>query len=149
MKIQLVQMNVQPGQPSKNLACMLTYIEDAKSAGVDLVAFPEMAVPGYLLGDNWERESFLRECESCGNQIREASSGITIAFGNIAMDWTKKNEDGRVRKYNTLFVAENGTFIGPEAGPYPFVIKTLLPNYREFDDSRHLRDIYFGRKRNG
>ena len=57
------------------------------------------------------------------------------------MDWRRRNEDGRVRKYNALFVAEDGRFIGPVAGPYDFVVKTLMPNYREFDDSRHFYDL--------
>lgn len=58
-------------------------------------------------------------------------------FGNIAVDWDKKNTDGRVRKYNALYTAYNGKLIKPEKSPYPFVIKTLFPNYREFDDSRY------------
>ncbi|TFG63218.1 MAG: NAD(+) synthase, partial [Gemmatimonadales bacterium] len=62
-------------------------------------------------------------------------------FGNVAVDRDRKNEDGRVRKYNALFVAEDGRLAPPEGGPYPFVIKTLLPNYREFDDSRHFFDL--------
>ena len=47
------------------------------------------------------------------------------------------NTDGRVRKYNALYTAYNGKLIKPEKSPYPFVIKTLFPNYREFDDSRY------------
>lgn len=48
-----------------------------------------------------------------------------------------KNTDGRVRKYNALYVAYNKSLIKPQNSPYPFVIKTLFPNYREFDDSRY------------
>ena len=79
--------------------------------------FPEMAVPGYLIGDEWERPSFLRECEECGRRESGGAQGIAVAFGNVAVDWRRRNEDGRVRKYNALFVAENGRFIGPVAGP--------------------------------
>ena len=43
----------------------------------------------------------------------------------------RKNTDGRVRKYNALYTAYNGKLIKPEKSPYPFVIKTLFPNYRE------------------
>lgn len=138
--IRLVQMEVLPGRPRENTAVIVAAVEAARRDGIRLVIFPEMAVPGYLLGDEWERPAFLRECEACGEEVRAASSGLTVMFGNVGLDWQRKNEDGRVRKYNALFVAENGKFIGPEGGPYPFVIKTLMPNYREFDDSRHFYD---------
>ncbi|MDD4873135.1 MAG: NAD(+) synthase [Kiritimatiellae bacterium] len=137
----LVQMEIFPGRPRINIASMLHSIENARTDGVELVVFPEMAIPGYLIGDEWEHESFLRECEECGSEICLASKGIIVVFGNVGLDWKKRNEDGRVRKYNALFVAENGKFVSPEKGPYKFVIKTLLPNYREFDDSRHFFDL--------
>ena len=139
--IRLVQMEVFPGRPRDNLASMLQSIDRARQAGIKLIAFPEMAIPGYLLGDEWERPAFLRECEACGEQIREASKGITVVFGNVGLDWKRINEDGRVRKYNALFIAEERRFLGPAAGTTPFVIKTLMPNYREFDDSRHFYDV--------
>ena len=134
-------MDVLPGRPRDNTAKILAAITAAKSAGIQLIVFPEMAIPGYLLGDEWERAAFLRDCEACGEEIRAASTGITVMFGNVGLDWARKNEDGRVRKYNALFVAEAGRWVGPDGAPYPFVIKTLLPNYREFDDSRHFYDV--------
>ena len=141
IRVRLVQMEVLPGQPWENTQRMLAQIDAARTDGVELVAFPEMAVPGYLIGDEWERQAFLRECESCGHRLREAGRGLVVVFGNVGLDWRRRNEDGRVRKYNALFVAEDGRFVGPEGGVYDFVIKTLLPNYREFDDSRHFFDL--------
>lgn len=140
LRIRVVQCEVLPGRPRENVARMLESVARAREAGRDAVVFPEMAVPGYLLGDEWERPAFLRECEACGELLREASRDIVILFGNVGLDWHKHNEDGRVRKYNACFVAAGGRFLGPEGGPYPFVIKTLMPNYREFDDSRHFFD---------
>ncbi len=133
-------MEVLPGRPVDNTKKILARIAEARAASVDLIIFPEMAIPGYLLGDEWERPAFLRECEACGEEVRAAAAGITVMFGNVGLDWQRRNEDGRVRKYNALFVAESGCFVGPAGFPYPFVIKTLLPNYREFDDSRHFYD---------
>jgi NAD+ synthase (glutamine-hydrolysing) len=137
----LVQMEVLPGRPAENTARILGAIATTRRKGAALVAFPELAIPGYLIGDEWEREAFLRECEACGERVRAASAGITVVFGNVAMDWTRRNEDGRVRKYNALFVARDGRFQRPLDGVYDFTIKTLLPNYREFDDSRHFFDL--------
>ena len=137
LKIALAQMEVLPGHPDKNTEKMLALIAQAKKAAVNLIIFPEMAVPGYLLGDTWEQTSFLEDCLAYGEEIIRASQDICIMYGNIGVDWQKKNNDGRVRKYNALYTAQNGRLIQPAAMPYPFVIKTLLPNYREFDDTRH------------
>jgi len=140
--IHLAQMEVLPGRPDDNTRKILRLIAESRSAGADVIAFPEMAVPGYLIGDEWERESFLRDCEAFGEEIRLAADGIVVIFGNVAMDRGKINEDGRVRKYNACFVAEDRRFIAPD-NPlgYGYVVKTLLPNYREFDDSRHFYDL--------
>lgn len=137
LKIAMGQMEVIPGHPDQNTAKILSMIAAAKEQNVDLIIFPEMAVPGYLLGDTWEQSSFLKDCESFGQDIINASTGITVMFGNIAVDWSKKNNDGRVRKYNALFTARDGKLVQPDNMPYPYVIKTLMPNYREFDDTRH------------
>ncbi len=137
----VAQIHVRPGYPVENTRNMLSLVERAKRAGEELIVFPEMAIPGYLLGDEWERPAFLRECERCGNDLIAASIGIIVIFGNVAVDWQKTNEDGRVRKYNALFVAESGRLIPPRGSNLPWVIKALMPNYRQFDDSRHFYDL--------
>jgi len=134
-------MEVLPGRPCHNSAVILDHIHAAEKDGVDVVAFPEMAVPGYLIGDEWEHEAFLGECEACGRELLSAARTTVAVFGNVAVDPHKRNEDGRVRKYNALFVAEDGQAVRAQGAPYPFVVKTLLPNYREFDDSRHFFDL--------
>lgn len=146
-------MEVVPGSPRKNLEAMLEMVERAKREGVDLIAFPEMCVPGYLLTDHFYREDLLREFMSFNEEIRKASNGIAIAYGNIFVDTDKAinertgekgphpNKDGRSRKYNAVYVFQNGrpaprlreTSILPQ-GVEP---KTLLPNYRFFDDERY------------
>jgi NAD+ synthase (glutamine-hydrolysing) len=141
LKIGLAQMEVIPGRPDLNTQKMLGMIAEAKSKHTDIVIFPEMAIPGYLIGDLWEQESFLRDCEMYGHLIREASYGICIMFGNVAMDWKLENNDGRVRKYDAFFVAKDKKFWGDDNFLYPFRIKTLQPNYREFDDDRYFYSL--------
>lgn len=137
VKICFSQIDVEPGHPDLNTEKMLQAITEAKQNHTDIIIFPEMCIPGYLLGDTWEQTAFLKDCLSYGEDIINASEDICIIFGNIAVDWNKKNTDGRVRKYNALYVAYNKSLIKPQNSPYPFVIKTLFPNYREFDDSRY------------
>ena len=141
-RVALVQMAIRPGRPAENGAAIRAWVAREREAGARLVVFPELAVPGYLLGDEWERPAFLRECEEEGRRIAEAARGVTVVFGNVAVDWGRRHEDGRPRKYNACFVAQEGRFLHPENGlGLPFGIKALLPNYREFDDSRHFYDL--------
>jgi NAD+ synthase (glutamine-hydrolysing) len=123
-------MEVIPGRPDLNTDKMLIMIQDACNQHADMIIFPEMAIPGYLLGDTWEQMSFLQDCEDFGRQIIAASQTICIIFGNVAVQWDKHGDDGRVRKHNACFVAHHGQLLATR-------IKTLHPNYREFDDTRH------------
>lgn len=133
LSICVAQMDVVPGDPRANTDKMLKIIEYAKRNKTDLVLFSEMCVSGYLLSDMWERPTFVSECESCGQEIIKAADGIVVAFGNIYSSSEHKNEDGRIRKHNACYVAVNGQVAS-------IVIKTLQPNYREFDDNRHFYD---------
>ncbi|GBF35586.1 NAD synthetase [Desulfocucumis palustris] len=141
LRAALGQMEVAPGRPDINTKTMLEMMEAARQRKAHMIIFPEMAIPGYLLGDTWEQPGFLRDCENYGRAVIEASRGICVLFGNVAVDWSKTGDDGRVRKYNAFFVAGNGRLHGEDNFPYPFRIKTLHPNYRLFDDTRHFYSL--------
>jgi len=143
LRIALAQMEVIPGRPDLNTQTMLIMINQAKQQQAEIIIFPEMSIPGYLLGDTWEQSAFLRDCEYFGSQIIAASQNTCIMFGNVGIDWQQTGDDGRVRKYNAFFIAQNGSLHHDNTFPYPFRIKTLHPNYREFDDTRH---FYSSRK---
>lgn len=150
--ISISQMNVQAGQPEKNLRQMKYDMLLAKEQGSELVVFPELALPGYMLGDEWENNSFVRECEEMNMEIIEATRRQAIAaiWGNVKTDANRVNEDGRIRKYNAAFVAQNGVLVPGGLGDGS-IIKTLMPNYREFRDKRHftsLRDVAFEEGKN-
>ena len=134
------QIEVIPGRPDINFATIIDAIDKAKKENIDILILPELAVPGYFLGDLWEQPAFLDDCSEYGNQIIAATENICVIFGNIAMDENKHNEDGRTRKYNAAFIAQNGKLLRG-ALPYPFIVKTSLPNYREFDDSRYFHSL--------
>ena len=61
VRTRLVQMEVVPGAPRDNTRRMLAALDRARADGIALVVFPELAIPGCLLGDAWERQAFLRE----------------------------------------------------------------------------------------
>jgi NAD+ synthase (glutamine-hydrolysing) len=151
MKIALAQMEVLPGRLEENVRKMLEMIKRSKEEHVDLIIFPELCISGYILSDHWVNESFCETLMKYNTVFLEASRGIAIAYGNIYLDreinlrWKDHfyhpNKDGRTRKYNAVYVFQNGycaerikeNNILPK-GVQP---KTLLPEYRIFDDERY------------
>ncbi len=144
-RIALVQMEVVPGRPDRNVARMLGFLDDARKAGAQVVVFSEMCISGYLIGDTWELDALVEDFAACSDSIRDASRGITVIFGNVVVDPTAIGEDGRLRKYNAVLVCHDGQPVsrdgipaGLPAGVHP---KTLHPNYRFFDDDRHFYSL--------
>lgn len=132
----IAQIKTVPSSPAENVRTILTYINEAREAGAELVVFPELSTSGYLLGDRWEYDSCITELEEANERVREESRGITVIWGSIKADRTKIGEDGRIRKYNAAFIARDGAWVSNSVFD-GWVPKTNLPNYRMFDDSRH------------
>ena len=138
-------MDVRAGRPDLNVRSMLGFIERARDAGSAIVAFPEMCVPGYILGDAWEIDALVEDYEGWSTAIRDASHGIAVVFGNVAIDRGAIGEDGRVRKLNAVWVCHDGRYVEraglPARLPHGVHPKTLHPNYRFFDDDRHFYSL--------
>ena len=141
----LAQMEVRAGRPDLNVESMLGFIERAREAGAAFVAFPEMCIPGYILGDTWEIDALVEDYESWSTAIRDASRGLAVVFGNVAIDRDGIGEDGRARKLNAAWVCHDGRFVErkglPGHLPHGVHPKTLHPNYRFFDDDRHFYSL--------
>ncbi|MBF2760019.1 MAG: NAD(+) synthase [Ectothiorhodospiraceae bacterium AqS1] len=143
--IALAQMEVDAGRPDRNVERMLLLIERARLDGASIVAFPELCIPGYFLGDLWEIDALIEDCARYSRVICEASRGIAVVFGNVAFQAGAAGEDGRLRKFNAAWVCRDGSFIERPALPAPLPHgvqpKTLHPNYRIFDDDRHFHSL--------
>ncbi len=158
MKIALAQMEVIPGKIDDNIHMMLDMITRARNEAVDLIVFPELCISGYILSDQWVSESFCAALMEYNQVLMQASHDIAIVYGNVYQDHKinerredgthHPNKDGRTRKYNGVYVFQNGrpaqrvreTNYLPR-GVQP---KTLLPEYRIFDDERYyfsLQDV--------
>ena len=138
MRVALAQMRVLPGRPERNVATMATLIGEARDRGCRFVAFPEMCVGGYLLGDRWLDDAWCEELVAQNERIRRLSEGIVVVYGNVYVDKDGVNKDGRVRKYNAGYAFHDGRALSrPGPSPGGVAIKSLLPNYREFDDERY------------
>ncbi len=143
-RIVLVQMEVEPGRPDRNVERMLERIERHRDEA-EVVVFSEMCVPGYLIGDAWEIDALATDFASWSDTVREASAGLTVLFGNVAVDPARLSEDGRIRKFNAVWVCHDGEYVRrsglPAELPCGVHPKTLHPNYRFFDDDRHFHSV--------
>lgn len=136
LKMAICQMKVIPGRPDLNADYMIGEIEAAQKRNLDVIVFPEMCVTGYLIADQYEDVFFANDIRIQNERIREASaSGITVIFGSLVIDPAKKGEDGRVRRMNSVLAAQNGKWIHEQQ--IGEQTKSLLPNYRIFDDDRY------------
>ena len=142
-EIVLVQMEVLPARPDLNVAKMRSYIERARDGGAEIIVFSELCISGYILGDLWEVDAVVEDFVAYSDEVRSASEGVTVLFGNVVTDAAQIGEDGRIRKYNAVWVCSNMKFLG--RGPKEFAPgvqpKTLHPNYRFFDDDRHFYSL--------
>jgi len=123
-----------------------TFINHARQvdATADVIIGSEMMLAPYVCGDRFEDDAFINQMIRAVELIVMCSRHIDaiLIFGGIGLDPdpTKVGEDGRRRKYNAAFVAHRGQLIAHPSG-LPFAVKTLLPNYRIFDDARHFFDL--------
>jgi NAD+ synthase (glutamine-hydrolysing) len=129
MRIALAQLNPVSGDIAGNAAAIVAAIERARAAGATLVVTPEMALPGYCIGDLVEDRGFLDANEQAMLRIADAARGLTAVVGFIDFEPGARNDNGTLRKHNAAAVVRDGAVLQR-------VHKSLLPNYRYFDDKR-------------
>jgi len=123
LRIGMAQLNATVGDFAGNRQKILDAIKEARSLGVDLLAFPELATCGYPPEDLLFKPKFIAENLRSLDKIVEASSGLTVVVGFV---------DAREDIYNAAAVIHDGKL----AGVYH---KIYLPNYGVFDENRYFR----------
>jgi NAD+ synthase (glutamine-hydrolysing) len=123
LRIGLAQVNTTVGDFTGNRRIILKAIEEARSLGVALLTFPELAICGYPPEDLLFKPQFIAENLRSLEKVAEAASGITIIVGFV---------DAREDIYNAAAVIHDGKL----AGIYH---KIFLPNYGVFDENRYFR----------
>jgi len=129
MRVALAQINPTSGDLAANTAKILDAIAAARERGADLVVTPEMCLPGYCIGDLIENDAFVAANEAAMRRIADAATNITAVVGFIDCEATARNEHGLRRRYNAAAVVRDGQVLQRAH-------KSLLPNYRYFDDKR-------------
>jgi NAD+ synthase (glutamine-hydrolysing) len=123
LRIALAQINTTVGDLAGNEQKILDGLVHARDLGVDLVAFPELAVPGYPPEDLLLKPSFVAANLDCVERLAAATTGITAVVGFV-----DRSDD----LYNAAAVLHEGRV----AAKYH---KTYLPTYAVFDEDRYFR----------
>ena len=123
VRIGLAQINATVGDLEGNVRKIVDAIERARQRGVGLVAFPELAVPGYPPEDLLFKSAFIEANLRALDTVARATSGLTAVVGFV---------DRRDDIFNAAAVIHDGRV----AGVYH---KHYLPNYGVFDENRYFQ----------
>jgi NAD+ synthase (glutamine-hydrolysing) len=83
VRIALAQINPTVGDFRGNSAKIIDYAMRAKSAGVDLILFPELSVCGYPPRDLVERPWFIERNRLAAEEIASRTTGISVVCGLV------------------------------------------------------------------
>lgn len=123
IRIGLAQINCTVGDFDGNTRKILEAVDEARSFGVDLLAFPELATCGYPPEDLLFKPRFIEENLRVLDEVIRNTQGITVVLGFV---------DAKEDLYNAAAVIDDGKL----AGVYH---KIWLPNYGVFDEHRYFR----------
>jgi NAD+ synthase (glutamine-hydrolysing) len=123
LRLALAQFDFPVGAVAANATRVAELVEQARTGGAGLVAFPELALSGYPPEDLLLRPSFLAACAGELATLAASTQGIVALVGH-------PHSEGEV--YNGASVLREGRV---ECTAH----KQALPNYGVFDDKRYFR----------
>ena len=123
IRVGIAQINSTVGDLTGNTRKIMECIDQAKSLGVDLLTFPELAITGYPPEDLLLKPQFIRQNRKSLNNIIEHCSDIAVVVGFV-------DSDGDI--YNAAAVLYNKKLVG-------VYHKSYLPNYGVFDENRYFQ----------
>lgn len=124
LRIALAQINVTVGDIAGNVAKIKAYLNQAQQFDVDLVAFPELAIPGYPPEDLLLKPDFALANRAALNDLLFDTIGLTAIIGFI---------DRQDDLFNAAAVLHDGQLVA-------VYHKSRLPNYAVFDEDRYFAE---------
>ncbi|MCP4870949.1 MAG: NAD+ synthase [Proteobacteria bacterium] len=130
MRVALAQINATVGAVRGNRARLEEAYAEARAAGADLVAAPELALSGYPPRDLAERPAFVSACE----EQLEVLAAITSDGGGLLVGTMEAASPDSVGKgvYNGAALLAEGRVVARFR-------KSLLPTYDVFDEARYFQ----------
>ncbi|HEY6101934.1 MAG TPA: NAD+ synthase [bacterium] len=120
-RVGLAQINTTVGDLEGNVRRISDALDQAREADLDLLCFPELAIPGYPPEDLLLKPDFVRGNLEALDEVKRRTRGLTAVVGFV---------DHRNYLYNAAAVLTDGEL----AGVYH---KQRLPNYGVFDEKRY------------
>ena len=131
VKIGLAQVRSKLGDVKWNLSHHLEYINRAKREDVDILAFPELSLTGYMIKDLVYE--LADDCRKALVELEKSSKDICVLAGFV--------EEVRPGIYqNSMAVICDGKFLGT-------IPKLYLPNYGLFEESKYFKSGSAGQQR--
>src|SRR5215212_7903579 len=125
MRVALAQINTTVGDIWGNVEGMANALERAVDAGADLLAYPELTIPGYPPEDLLMRPSFIEENMRALREFAgQVPDGVVAAVGFVDLD---------ADLFNACAVVSGGEVLHRYHKHY-------LPNYGVFDENRYFRE---------
>jgi len=121
LRLALAQLNPTVGDLDANFQQVASSIERARERAVDVLAFPEMVIPGYMPEDLLLKPSFIERSIERTRALAPLTRGMTVLVGTVERD---------IDLYNAAVVLHDGQWIGSHR-------KRYLPNYGVFDENRY------------
>jgi len=119
----MAQINTTVGDFGGNIAKILKAMAEARSLGVDLVTFPELAICGYPPEDLLLKPQFIEQNLKSLSRVIEGSQGLTLVVGFV---------DSKEDIYNAAAIIHDGRLVA-------VYHKVYLPNYGVFDENRYFQ----------
>ncbi|HEY0564094.1 MAG TPA: NAD+ synthase [Terriglobales bacterium] len=126
MKIALAQINPTVGDLDGNTKKIISFAQDARQRGAELVIFPELSVIGYPPRDLVEVPAVVQKGMRKLDEIAAATKGVSVIVGAV----TPAHADTGKSVMNTAVVLADGNVLAMQS-------KMLLPTYDVFDESRY------------
>jgi len=123
LRVALAQINVTVGDLGGNTKKILTYLDNGREVGADIVVFPELTITGYPPEDLVFKPQFIDDNRRCLEEVIQATKDITAVVGFV---------DAQRDVHNAAAFISNGKLIG-------VYHKIFLPTYGVFDEDRYFQ----------
>jgi len=128
IRLGLAQINSTVGDIDGNTSKIREWIGRARDAGVDLVLFPELCVPGYPAEDLYLKRHFVEANRRAVDELAVEVTGIAAVVGFAEAG--EGTTDGRPVVHNSIALLADGAVRAVYR-------KQRLPNYAVFDEKRY------------